>query len=254
MIDLIVFKVGTNRYALNIEYIQRIIQAEELTYIPGAHKYVDGMMSYEDKVIKVLNFRKLIGLEGYDEELRVLFTKLKLGHSDWVEELKNSIYSGNEFTKTTNPHLCELGKWIDAFTSFDESVASVFSNLVNYHKQLHQKGGEILEEFKKNPKDAKKRFDVEMNDIYAHTMNALDLFISKLDIISNSLQKLILYENNDMVFAIKVDSIEDISHVSEDKIMNSSENDTNAQFLQLDGVLDLDGVLINLIKTVTLPS
>mgnify|MGYP002629762261 CR=1 FL=1 len=254
MIDLIVFKVGTNRYALNIEYIQRIIQAEELTHIPSAHKYIDGMMSYEDRVMKVLNFRKLIGVEGYDEELKVLFAKLKAAHGEWVESLKTAIYTGSAFTKTTNPHMCELGKWIDSFTSYDDSVAIVFSELVNFHKQLHLKGGDILDMNERDQEEAKRMVDVDINNIYGRTMGALDTFIQKLDIVANSLQKLIIYENDDKVFAIKVDSIEDISHVREDQIMNSSENDSDAKFLKLDGVLDLDGVLINLIKTVTLPS
>ena len=69
MIDLIVFSIGNNRYALNIENIQRIIQRSELTDIPNAHKLIDGMMSYENKVIKVLNFRRLIGLFSDGEAL-----------------------------------------------------------------------------------------------------------------------------------------------------------------------------------------
>ena len=68
MIDLIVFSVQNNRYALNIENVQRIIQAVELTSIPNAHEYIDGMMSYEDSVIKVLNFRKLINLPLHVED------------------------------------------------------------------------------------------------------------------------------------------------------------------------------------------
>ena len=70
MTDLIVFNVKSNRYALKIENIQRIIQAMDLTKIPNSHDFVDGMMSYEDNVIKVLNFRRLIGLNCYENELK----------------------------------------------------------------------------------------------------------------------------------------------------------------------------------------
>ena len=85
MTDLIVFSVGSNRYALNIDNIQRIIQAIELTEIPNSHKYIDGMMSHESSVIKVLNFRKVIGLKTYEEELKYLFSKLKSAHQDWID-------------------------------------------------------------------------------------------------------------------------------------------------------------------------
>ncbi|RLA77817.1 MAG: chemotaxis protein CheW [Epsilonproteobacteria bacterium] len=142
MIDLIVFSVQNNRYALNIENVQRIIQAVELTSIPNTHPFIDGMMSYEESVVKVLNFRKLTGLPAHAED-------------------------------TT-----------------------------------------------------------DMKD---------------------STQKFLFYENGDEKFAIKVDSIDDISHINESEIM-TKEEDGSSDFLQLSGVLDIKGVLINVIKTIKLPS
>jgi purine-binding chemotaxis protein CheW len=70
MMDLIVFNVGSSRYALNIENIQRIIQMVELTEIPNTSELIDGMISYENKLIKVLNFRKLIGLPTHKDETK----------------------------------------------------------------------------------------------------------------------------------------------------------------------------------------
>ncbi len=142
MIDLIVFSVEKNRYALNIENVQRIIQAVELTSIPNSHPFIDGMMSYEESVIKVLNFRKLTNIPLHVE-------------------------------------------------------------------------------------------DIEGTD--------------------DSTQKFLFYENENAKFAIKVDSIDDISHVNESDIMSSDEENTS-EFLELQGVLDIDGVLINIIKTIKLPS
>ncbi len=142
MIDLIVFSVQNNRYALNIENVQRIIQAVELTSIPNTHPFIDGMMSYEESVVKVLNFRKL-------------------------------------------------------------------------------------------------------TDLPAHAEDTTDM--------KDSTQKFLFYENGDEKFAIKVDSIDDISHINESEIM-TKEEDGSSDFLQLSGVLDIKGVLINVIKTIKLPS
>ena len=253
MIDLIVFSVGDNRYAMNIENVQRIIQATELTNIPNAHKDIDGMMSYEDKVIKVLNFRKLIHMQTYEDELKSLFTTLKQGHADWVGSLRKSIETGCEFTKTLNPHACGLGKWIDSFTAYDDHVVLVLNELTEYHKQLHITGGVALEAYKADKEEALRILNEDIMSIYEHTMGALDTFVKELDLVANSLQKLIIYENDATPFAIKVDTIEDIAHVTEDTLINSkSESEVN-EFLELDGVLDLKGVLINVIKTVKLP-
>jgi chemotaxis signal transduction protein len=253
MIDLIVFRIGTNKYAINIENIQRIIQAVALTNIPNANKFIDGMMSHEEKVIKVLNFRKLIGMQSYDDELAVLFIKLKGAHGAWVESLQIAVNTKSEFTKTTNPHMCELGKWIDSFTSYDDSIAAIFNDLVENHKQLHHKGQDILDINQIDEKLAKKMLDTDINNIYVKTMGALDTFVKELETIANSLQKLIIYEQGKKIFAIKVDEIEDIVHADESSIKSASEDDGDNQFLELKGVLELNGALINMIKKVDIP-
>lgn len=142
MMDLIVFSIANNKYALNIENVQRIIQAVELTSIPNSHEFIDGMMPYEDSVVKVLNFRKMIGLPPHEDE-------------------------------------------------------------------------------NKNIEDSSLKF--------------------------------LFYENNSEKFAVKVDCIDDISHVKESDIMNSDEESHISEFLELSGVIDINGVLINVIKTIKLP-
>ena len=72
--------------------------------------------------------------------------------------------------------------------------------------------------------------------------------------IEDSSLKLLFYENGSEHFAIKVDSIDDIVHVEDSQIMNSDEEQSISEYLELSGVLDLDGVLINVIKTLKIPS
>jgi len=254
MTDLIVFTVGENRYAMNIENVQRIIESTNLTNIPNAHEYVDGMMSYEGGVIKVLNFRKLIHMTTYESELHKLFHTLKQGHVEWMESLTKSLETGSDFTKTLDSHACELGKWIDSFTAYDDKVVEILNRLIDYHKQLHTTGGIALELYKEDKQKALNMLYVDMNNIYQHTMGALDTFVQELDLVANSLQKLIIYDNDADLFAIKVDSIEDIAHVEESAFIASSSDQEVNSFLDLDGVLDLRGFLVNVIKSVKLPN
>jgi len=254
MIDLMIFSVDNNRYAINIENVQRIIQAIKLTSIPNAHEYIDGMMSYEDTIIKILNFRQLIGIATYDKKLKSLFTDLKDAHQVWIDELKLSIENGASFTKATDPNKCELGIWLNNFNSYDDEVSIVLKHLIQNHKKLHIAGGEVLEELIKDKEAAKKTLDTKIYNIFNQTMNDIDIFINSLESVANSLQKLIFYENGANRFAIKVDKIEDIAHVEESDIMSNDEKHSTSEFLELDGVLDINGLLINIIKTIKLPS
>ena len=67
MEDYIIFTIGDNYYALSVASIQRIIQVPSVTAIPNAHPMVEGMMSYENRVIKVVNFRAMMGMESFEE-------------------------------------------------------------------------------------------------------------------------------------------------------------------------------------------
>ncbi|WP_324170916.1 chemotaxis protein CheW [Sulfurimonas sp.] len=254
MKDLIVFSVGDNRYALDIENIQRIIQMLEISEIPNAHNLIDGMMSYEGKVIKVINFRKLIGLLTYDEELVQFFYKLKKSHQVWIDALESSIKNASTFTKQLDPNKCELGIWLNSFNSYDDKdVEKIFKHLYENHKKLHLVGANILKILKEDKDKAIEEFNKNIYDIFTKTIDDIDSFISKADKVTNSLQKLIIYENNDKVFAVKVDKIEDIAHIEDGDIM-SNEDDSNNIFLELLGVLELDDMLINIIKTIKIPS
>ncbi len=252
MTDLIVFSVAKNRYAISIEHIIRIVHGENLTQVPTSHKYIDGIMSYEDSIVKVLNFRKLIEMKSHEVELLELFEKLKNGHIAWLQSLENSLKNDEPFTKATNPHLCELGKWIDSFSCYDDDVSVVLTKLTNYHQMLHKKGGEILEIYKEDKTEAIASYERDIKMIYQHTIGALDSFILELDKVSNSIQKLLIYEGKENIFAIKVDAIDDIAHVDASQIMDV-DDESSSEFLDISGVLDLNGVLINVISELRLP-
>jgi len=252
MIDLIVFSVEKNKYAISIDNIIRIVQGTDLRSVPTSHEYIDGIMSYEDSIIKVLNFRKVINITTYEEELKKLFIELKKAHLSWIEALKDSLKNNEPFTKAINPHMCELGKWIDNFSCYDDEISVLLAELTEYHKKLHIRGGEVLEIYKENKKEAAEIFNTDMKSIYKHTIDALDAFVLKMDRVSNSMQKLLIYEGQEKVFAVKIDSIDDIAHVNESDIMQSDDDDSS-EYLDVSGVLDLDGVLINVISQVRLP-
>ena len=254
MSDLIIFSLKESLYAIDLEYIKRIIQVPKLTDVPNDHPLIEGMMSYEESVIKVVGFRQMLEYESYDEELRKLFNTLKGQHKAWVEALENTVENGVTFSKTTNPHMCELGKWLDAFNSYDENVSNILRDLNAYHKKLHGSAVDILELLEQGKEDeAKAYFNSHVREIYSHTIAHIDTFINEFALVADSLQKLLIYQNGEALFALKVDAIEDILHADEQKIMQKDEAHKVNAYLELEGVIEIDDKLINVIKKVTLP-
>ncbi|MCL4431290.1 MAG: chemotaxis protein CheW [Epsilonproteobacteria bacterium] len=136
MEDYIIFTIGDNYYALSVASIQRIIQVPSVTAIPNAHPMVEGMMSYEDRVIKVVNFRSMMGMEDFQETATGKSQKLLIYQTqnaffgikvDQIEDIKNLD--------------CSILKHVDKLESNDgfveiDGVVEVDSRLVNVIKSV----------------------------------------------------------------------------------------------------------------------
>lgn len=67
MRDYIIFAVGENGYALAVDQVERISPISQLTPIPNAHPFVDGMMIYQNQAIRVVNFCKMTHMDEKEE-------------------------------------------------------------------------------------------------------------------------------------------------------------------------------------------
>jgi purine-binding chemotaxis protein CheW len=61
-IDLVVFRLDEQRYALPLDAVERIVRAVELTPLPNAPAIVLGVMDVAGRVLPVLNLRRRFGL------------------------------------------------------------------------------------------------------------------------------------------------------------------------------------------------
>lgn len=63
MRSFVLFKVNQQFFAVDIESVKRILSSAKLTDIPDEPSHIEGMFQYEGEVLKVLSFRKLLGLQ-----------------------------------------------------------------------------------------------------------------------------------------------------------------------------------------------
>lgn len=253
MMDLMIFSVNDNLYSIDVDNIYRIIKVKELSVIPNSNRLVDGMMSYEGSVVKVLNFRKLTGETPYEEEIEELCIKNIKSHKEWMAALKDSVVNGAKFTKELDSTKCELGKWLKDFNSYDDDSLKVIKQLTRNHKYLHDSAEGVLEIAKSDKKRAEDIVDTEIKDISLRAIESIKLLQSESKSIADSLQKLILYKKEDTTFAIKVDAIIDIVGVEESEILHVENEDDENEYLKLCGAIDIDGDLIDVIKSINIP-
>lgn len=76
-------------------------------------------------------------------------------HYKWSSNLSNALYSGSEFTGSTDPTGCVLGKWLygEAGTD-DKTILDLRSQLEPLHKQLHESAIYVLDLYAADPAQA----------------------------------------------------------------------------------------------------
>jgi chemotaxis signal transduction protein len=64
---------------------------------------------------------------------------------------------------------------------------------------------------------------------------------------------MLIYRSAEEVFAIRVDTIDDMARIEEEKVGHADETGLWTPFLETEGVAEIEGHLVNVIKTVKLP-
>jgi len=62
--QLVTFNLGNEEYAVDILKVQEINRMVEITSIPNARSYVEGVINLRGKVIPIINLRKRFGLDS----------------------------------------------------------------------------------------------------------------------------------------------------------------------------------------------
>lgn len=69
MVDFIICKIENGFYAFKLDNIQRIVETQKLTPISDNSIYIDGIMTYENKPIEVINLKKVLNFTEAQENI-----------------------------------------------------------------------------------------------------------------------------------------------------------------------------------------
>ena len=112
-------------------------------------------------LLSLLTTQSIFNLEATEEEnasVNVLLQRAQMAeaaHYKWSSNLSNALYSGSEFTGSTDPTGCVLGQWLygEAGTD-DKTILDLRSQLEPLHKELHESAIYVLELYAADPAQA----------------------------------------------------------------------------------------------------
>jgi purine-binding chemotaxis protein CheW len=93
--QLVVFRLGTEEFGVDISQVREIIRVGDITRIPGSPRYVDGVINLRGQVTTVVNLRNRLGLDGkaMDGNARIMILEVDKNIVgvivDSVTEVKN---------------------------------------------------------------------------------------------------------------------------------------------------------------------
>lgn len=253
MKSFVIFSVLGQNYGVDIESVKRILPGQELTEIPDEGSHIEGMFQYEDNVLKVLSFRKAIEKKSYEEEFNEKFIELKADHKAWFDALKQSVDTGEPFTKGTEPHACHLGRWIDSFHADDEEVLGLMKKLSYYHQNLYSSATDALQKRTVSVDEARKILEDNVNENYKHTLEYMNEVSGLSSKVAAELQRCMIIEGRDgSLFGLNIDEVEDIVHIEDEELHEVKEAQQMGDFMDVAAILSYNKQLVTIIKDITL--
>lgn len=80
MLQLVTFKLGQEEFALDILLVQEINRMVEVTKVPKAPHFVEGVINLRGKIVPVLDLRKRFGLPVSDFTGQARIIVVNVGH------------------------------------------------------------------------------------------------------------------------------------------------------------------------------
>lgn len=106
--------------------------------------------------------------------------KAEAAHYKWFAGLNNSLYANAEFTGSTDPTGCVLGKWLYGETGTDDqTILDLRGQMEPLHKKLHESAKYVLALKETDPEGAQKYFQEDIQGILSSLVKLLDAAVER---------------------------------------------------------------------------
>jgi purine-binding chemotaxis protein CheW len=79
-VQLVIFRVGSQPFAVNIFQVERVVRYQEPTPLPHAPAFLEGVFPYGDRAVPLVDLRRRLGVPApVREDTRVMILGLEVG-------------------------------------------------------------------------------------------------------------------------------------------------------------------------------
>lgn len=154
-VQLVTFTINRQEYGIGIMQVQEINRVTEITSVPRAPYFIDGMTNLRGDVVPVLNIRKLFGLEDIeaDEKARIIIVDIGGNKTGMRVDQVNEVLrlAKRDIEKTPGIILSEgANNYMEGVCKIDHGARMVV--LLNVGKILDEEELKSLDEIAKDPR------------------------------------------------------------------------------------------------------
>lgn len=226
------FSHGDALYALSVNNVVYISSSDALTSctVPSVERESQRVFLFQDQNVPLYSFCSLMNTQSLREEITELLDLLaqrRQDHINWMDALENSIRSGEPFTKATDPHQCAFGVWYDQYRPADEQLQTILAKFDEPHKRIHSLAEKLLLMAKSG--EQHQAIVILQNEKRSTLTALLDLFAQASSRLEEMFKPVVvILQTDSRLFAIEVESIDDILDFDEEHWLLDPEVDHNS--------------------------
>ena len=101
------FTINAEPYCINISLVREIIYVPSITKVPNVPSWVEGVIDLRGKIVRIINFRKWLGLEyaNINPQSRILILDSKDGIFGLLVESVSDVFIADKSIKRDIPQI-----------------------------------------------------------------------------------------------------------------------------------------------------
>jgi purine-binding chemotaxis protein CheW len=122
---IVIFGLGSELYGMDIYELQEIIRMVEITRIPKASSFIEGVINLRGKVIPVIDLKKKFGIKGDDNpsERRIIVANVGGQTAGLIVDRVSEVTSVRDEDIEPPPAVLELeGRFINGLAKLGERI------------------------------------------------------------------------------------------------------------------------------------
>lgn len=132
-IKVIVFKLGSEEYGIEVDKVQTIERLMPITRVPKTYSFIKGVINLRGVVIPVLNLRGRFGIEEgeYTDQTRIIIVAVNEMEVGFIVDSANDVIDLNRDSIDTPPDVVGgiQAKYLDGVAKIGEERLLIMLNL-----------------------------------------------------------------------------------------------------------------------------